>query len=151
MRDKYVFSDGQALSTLNSTGVVSSNVFDMELDASGGNAIIENAQIEFYLNVAVLSSTNASATEGLDIQLRSGDNVDMTTGATILDSIHLTKAEIAAGTKKSIKVLRSLAQKFLGVWYKATSTSLDNATAVDCWVSAAPDGSPNASIQKMPS
>ena len=151
MRDKYVFSNGQALSTLDSTGVVSSNVFDMELDASGGNTILTDDQVEVFFNVQVLSSTNTAGDEGMDVELRMGDNSDMTTGGVVIASMHLAQADIAAGTIRSIKVLKSLAYKFLGAWFKATNTSLDNATGVDCWLSDVPDGSPNDSIQKVPS
>jgi len=151
MREKDIFSDGQALGALNSTGVVCTNPFDMELDGAAGNVILTDDQIEAVLNVAVLSSTNAAGTQGMDVEIRSSDNNDMTTGAIVLASLHLTKAEIVAGTRKSIKVLASLTQKFLGVWYKATDTSLDNLTSVDCWLSAVPDGSPNEDIQKIPS
>ena len=128
MRDKFIFSDAQALSTLDSTGVVSTNVFDMELDASGGNTIITNDQVDAYLNVLVTAvpTTNAAA-EGYDVQLRQGDNSDMTTGAIILASIHLEQGDIqaTAGKKFSIRVnARIMSTKFLGVWHVATSTSM---------------------------
>lgn len=151
MRDKFLFSDAQALSTLNSTGVVSTNVFDMELDASGGNTIITDDQIEVTFNALIVSSTNTGAASGLDVILRQGDNADMTTGAIEIARVHFTQAEISAGVQKAVKVLASLATKFVGAWIKATSESLDNATGIDVWLSPLPDGSPNDSIQKVPS
>jgi len=151
MRD-YLFSDAQALSTLDSTGVVSSNVFDMELAASGGAAILTNDQLVGVLNVRINSSTNtvAGGTEGMDILLLSNDNADMTTGTEVeLARIHLTYAEIVTGTIKNVAVCTPLTQCFVGVWYKATSTSLDGATAAEAWMDIAPVTA-NDSIQKVP-
>ena len=47
-----VFSDAQALTTLDSTGEVSDNVFDMEID-SDSNAIITNDQVVGVLNITI--------------------------------------------------------------------------------------------------
>lgn len=151
MREKEIFSNGQALGALDSTGVVSTNVFDLELDGAGGNTIIENDQIEVVLNVKILSTTNTSGTQGLDVVLRGSDNANMSTTPEQLGAIHFTQGEIVAGAIRSIKVLKTLATKFLGVFFLATNTSLDNLTSVDCWISPLPDGSPNEDIQKVPS
>ena len=151
MREKYLFSDGQDLGSLDSTGVVSTNVLDLELDALAGNTIIENDQITGWFCFKILATTNTGGGEGLDIELRENDNSDMTTGTPrYLGTIKLVQAEIAAGNVYAIKVLKSLTMKFLGTWYKAVNSSLNGATTVDCWMHTGPM-SPNEAIQKVPS
>jgi hypothetical protein len=151
MRDKFVFSDSQNLGSLDSTGVVSTNVFDMETEKSGGSTIITDDQVEAYLNFVILSTTNTGGDNGLDIELRANDNSDMTTGTPeYLGTIKLLQSELVAGAKISIKVLKSLSQQYLGAWFKAVNASMNGATYVDCWMSPYPL-SENDAIQKVPS
>jgi len=150
MRDRWLFSNGQDLSTLASSGVISTDVFDLELDAaSNSNTIIEDDFIEGYLNFQILASTNTGAAEGLEISLIASDAAGGTTPE-YLGVIRLLQAEIAAGIKRSIKVSKQLSKKFLGVWYAAVDNALDNATTVDCWFSSVPIAD-NEDIQKIPS
>lgn len=151
MRDKYLFSDSQALSTLDSTGVVSSNIFDMELDASGGNTILTNDFVSGFLNVIITAAPSTqAATEGYDVELRESDNSDMTTGAAVLASIHIKNADIAAGKRFSIRVQVPMTMCYLGVWHKATNTGFTTGVTVDAWIGDTPVGE-NEDIQKVPS
>jgi len=149
MHDKYVFSDAQALTTLDSTGVVSSNVFDMELEKSGGNTILENDQLVGVVNITI--PPNANQTNPMTIQLLSNDNADMTTGVEVeLGSVAVSAAEMVAGCVKSIMVHAKLTQKFVGMWFKAVSSTLVTGTTVDAHWHTAPL-TENDAIQKVPS
>lgn len=151
MRENFMFSNGQDLGSLASSGVVCTNPFDLELDTLAGNTIIENDQIEAWFCVKILTCTQASGDSGLDIELRENDNADMTTGTPrYLGIIRLIEAELVAGNVYSIKVHKQLSMSFLGAWYKAVNESLDGATTIDCWMHTGPM-SPNDSIQKVPS
>ena len=155
MRDKEIFSDGQDLSTaVAATGVASDNIFDMELDGAAGNEIITNDQIDAFVNVQLLSTTNTGASGGMDVEIRSSDTNDLETSDIPIAKIHFTASELltaAMPIQKSIKVLATLSQKFFGVWYMPITTNLTGETIVDAWISAVPDGSPNEGIQKIPS
>jgi hypothetical protein len=147
-----VFSDAQALTTLDSTGEVSDNVFDMELDGSGGNTILTDDQVVGVLNITIPPLAGQIAgDEGMDIQLLSNDNADMTTGTEVeLGIAHASQAELQAGCVKNIEVTKAMTQKFLGVWYKATSTTLTTGQTVDAHWSIAPL-TENDKLQKVPS
>lgn len=150
MRDQQVFSNGQDLSTLDSTGVVSTNVFDMELTGSGGDTIIEDDQVVGWMIFLILATTNTAGDEGMDIALRGSDNANMSASPEYFGSIQILQAEIVAGAAYCVKVTKSMTKKFLGAWFKATSTSLDGATTVDCFMHIAAE-TPNDAIQKLPS
>ena len=148
----FQFSDAQALTTLNSTGVVSDNVFDMELSKSGGDTILTNDQVVGVLNITIPAlAGQVAGDEGMTIQLLSNGSADMTTGDEVeLGSAHASQAELQAGCVKNIEVTKTLTQKFLGVWYKAHTTTLTTGQTVDAHWSIAPL-TENDSIQKVPS
>ena len=148
----FQFSDAQALGALDSTGVVSSNVFDMELTKSGGDTIIENDQIVGVVNITIPPNADQVAgDEGVDINLLSNDNADMTTGTEVtLGTCHVSQAELLAGCVKNIEVIASLTQKFIGLWFLATSTTITTGNTVDAHFSIAPL-TENDAIQKIPS
>lgn len=145
-----VFSDAQALGALTSTGVVSTNVFDMELDGSGGNTIIEDDQLVGILNITIAPLAAQTAAEGMTIYLRSGDNSDMTTSAINLGSVFVSLTELVAGCVKNIEVIKSLTQKFVGLFYDPESSTLITGQLVDAHFSIAPL-TENDKIQKVPS
>lgn len=155
----YMFSDGQDLSTLDSTGVVSTNVFDQEVDgATNANTILTDDQIDAFFNVLILATTNTGGDEGLRVQLRCDDDAalnfgvadqpaDGTANEQIVGEIFIKQDDIVAGKKFSTRVKRANLGKYLGAWFKAASTSLNGATTVDCWCGDAPVGE-NEDIQK---
>jgi hypothetical protein len=145
------FSNAQALGALDSTGIVSTHVFDMELEKSGGNTIIENDQIVAIVNITIPPlSGQVAGDEGMDIDLLSNDNADMTTGTEVkLGTVHVSVAELVAGCVKNIEGISSLTQKFVGLWYKATSTTLTTGQTADAHFSIAPL-TENDAIQKVP-
>ena len=145
MRDKFIFSDAQDLTGVDSTGVVSTNIWDIEEDAVTDHSLIG------WLNVS-FAAGNAGATEGLWIELRSSDNTNMSTSPTYLGAILLTDAELTAATGTTISFGFSKAnlQKYVSVWYRADTTSLaGTATPVDAWFSEHSAG--ELGLQKQPS
>ncbi len=136
MEDKFVFADGQALSTLNSTGVVSTNIWDIEEDAH------VDGQVFGWMNVLILSTTNTGGDSGLLFEFRSSDNTNMSTTELYLGIIQIAQSEIVAGRHFSIGVKKSQLKKYVSGWFRAVSQSLDNATGIDCWFSLMPEEFP---------
>lgn len=150
MKD-FAFSDAQALGALTNAGVVSSNVFDMELDASGGNTIITDDQLVGTLNLIFpANAKQVGGTEGMNIYLRSCDNADMTTTPVDLAVLWVSATELTTGCVKNVTVCTPLTQKFVGLFYDPVSTTLTNGNTVDAWFDIAPS-TVNDSIQKVPS
>ena len=149
MKD-FAFSDAQALGALTNAGVVSTNVFDMELDASGGNIILTDDQLVGTLNLIFPPNANqVGGTEGMVISLRSCDNADMTTSPVILADLFISAAELLAGCVKTVTVCVPLTQKFVGIFYDPVNTTLTTGNTVDAWFDIAPI-TVNDSIQKVP-
>ncbi len=149
MHDKDVFSKQQNLGALTSTGVVSTNVFDMELEALAGNVIIEDDQLVGVLNINIAKLAGQTATAGMYIYLRSCDNANMTSSSIDLGSVFVSLAELKAGVKKNIEVHVSLTQKFVGLFYDPASDTLVTGQLVDAVWHIAPL-TENDSIQKVP-
>jgi hypothetical protein len=148
MLDKFMFSNSQALSTLDSTGVISSNYFDLEYD-DAGVLIKEDQMVEFWLNVRLISFANTAGDEGMEIQLIESDATAGTTPSYV-GVIRLLQAEMVSGNQFSIGVSKQLTKRYLGVWYMAKSTSLNGANSIDAWPSTAPLTSPSFRCQKKP-
>jgi len=145
------FSNAQALGGLDSTGEVSDNVFDMELSKSGGDTILTNDQLKAIVNLTFPPNANQIVATGLYVDLLSNDNADMTTGdEVILGTVFVSMAELVAGCVKNIEVLATLTQKFVGLWYKAHSTTITTGNTVDAHFSIAPL-TENGTLQKLPS
>lgn len=143
MRDKFIFSDGDDLTTLNSTGIISTNIWDFEEDA------IADGMIMGWLNVHINSTDNTGAAEGIDIQFRASDNVNGSSPE-YLGCIKLLQAEIAAGGAFCVGVCRYLTLRYLSVWYKADTNAMNGNTLVDAWFSQHPISVTAAGIQKKP-
>lgn len=152
MHDKYVFSDAQALGALSSSGVVSANVFDMELDGSGGNTIIEDDQLVGVLNLKFPPNADqVGGASGMNIFLRSADNADMVSSTPVkLGSAFVSEAELKAGAIKSIQVTVALTQKFVGIFYEPVSETITTGNTVDAVWQTAPL-TENDELQKVPS
>ena len=148
MHDKFMFSDAQALSTLDSTGVISTNIFDMEYD-NNDVLISADQMVNCWLNIILTSIASASANEGMYIKLIESD---ATNGGTpsYVGVIQLLEAEMVTGNQFCIGVSKQLTKRYLSVWYMAHTNSLDGANAVDAWISEGPLTSPTYRCQKRP-
>lgn len=135
------FSAGQNLTGLNSTGVVSSNIWDLEYD-NDDNLIVTDGQVNGWFNF-VLGAANAGGDEGLLIEIRSSDNVNMSTSPDYLGLLQLNQAELTAGRAVAIGVTKANLQRYVGVWYRAVNTSLAaSTTPIYGWFSPGPEGLP---------
>ncbi len=146
MRDRFPFSDGQDLNALSSTGVVSGNIWDLEEDAS------VDQQLTGYLNVSFADS-NDGATQGMYIEFRTSDNIDIDTSHEVLAIMFLTDAELtaAAGITFSVGFEKANLKKYAGVFYRPHTTSLASAeTLVDAWFSEHPADNAVQNLQKRP-
>lgn len=150
MREKDIFSNGQALGALDSTGVVSTNVFDLELDASGGNTIITNDFLDCWVNcIFTAAPTTQAGVEGMYIEAMASDAAALST-PTVWATKFLAYTLIVAGHKVALRIYAQLALAFFGMWYRAHTTALTTGATIDAWVATAPIGE-NDSIQKVPS
>jgi len=125
--EKFRFSNGQDLASLDSTGSVSDNYWDLEQNAA------TDMNLFGWLHVLILTSTNTGGDEGLDIQVRSADATNLSTTPIVHGALQLTQSQIAAGGHYVIGIHAHACERYAGVWYKAVSTALDNATTVDAW------------------
>jgi len=132
MLEKFQFSDAQPLGTLDNTGVVSDNYWDFEENA------VADGQLLGWIEGIILSSSNAAGDEGLWIECRSADATNLSTTPLWLGAIKLTQDEIATGTRFCFGVCKANLETYIGLWYRADTTSLDGATSVDAWFSTAP-------------
>lgn len=145
MRDKFQFSDGQDLGALASSGVKSTDWWNLEQD------VTVDQYIEGWIHIIILTCTQDSGDSGLDILLASSDNTDLTTGAQYLGGIRLIETELVAGNQFCFGVAKGALNTYLGMWYAAVSESLNNATTLDAYFQSGPLTSPGAEIQKRPS
>ena len=150
MYDKgFEFSNGQALSTLNSTGVVSANVWDLENRSSGVALGQTDMMVYGWVHFHILSSTNATG-KNFRITLVSSSTAALTGTLIYLGGIELMIPQIITGNKFSFGVCLHKCEQYLGVWYKA-ATTLTGATGVDCKFFPGPLTSPNdVGNQKKP-
>jgi len=149
MVELFRFSNGQDLTGLDSTGVVSENYWDLEYD-DNSNLVVTDGQVCGWFNFT-FGASNAGATEGLYIEVRSSDNTNIAASYDSLGLLFLTDAELTAASGKTyaIGVSKANLQRYLGVWYRAHTTSLaGTATPIYAWFSTGPE---NLSVtQKKP-
>ena len=149
MHDKFVFSDAQALSTLDSMGVVSSNVWDLETK----DGTVAMGQTDFmvygWVNFIITASTNTTG-NNFRITLVSSSTAACTGTLEYLGGVELMIPEIITGYTGSFGVCRAHCEQYLGIWYKA-ATTLTGATGIECWFSDSPVNSPKGfGMQKRP-
>jgi len=137
MLDNFLFSDAQDLTGVDNTGVTSTHYWDLEDDVTADQSI------SGWLNV-LFGASNAGATQGLYVELRSDDSTNLASPTSIAAMFWLSDAELtaAAGKCYSVGFSRANVERYLGVWYRAHTTSLaGTATPVYAWLSAKPEAS----------
>lgn len=143
-------SNAQVLTNLDSTGVRSTHVMDMEQD-SGSNVLLTDDQLVGYMNVVITAiSYTSGGTEGISLLVRNGDNSDGTTGAENIGSQDVPLAKVVAGAKFSVPFKRDIGERYLAGWAAAKSTTYTGTITVDIDFSDQPI-SENESIQKVTS
>lgn len=150
MRDKFIFSDNQTCTNLDSTGEISTNIWDLEED------VAVDQMIEGFLNITIISATLTSGlTEGLVVGLRTDDAVGLATaqngtnaGYVDVGTKHLLKEEIVAGRSFSMPFRQDVCKKYLGGWAKAKNTALVGNIHLEMWFENNPVS--QLRIQKKP-
>ena len=147
----FEFSAPQALGTLNSTGVVSTGVWDLENSSSGVSMRQTDMMIHGWVNFIILSTTSNVTGTGTNfrITLVSSSSAALTGTLKYLGGTELLIPQIITGFRGSFGVHQHTVEQYLGVWYKA-ATSLTGATSIECWFSEHPEQSPDDSSQKRP-
>ena len=149
MRDtSLLLSNAQARTNPTSTGTVSSNVLDLE-QTSGSVVILTDDQLEGYMNVVLTAvALSSGGTEGMTLEVRNADNSDLATSAEVIGVQDVPLAEIVAGAKFSVPFKRDIAERYVGGWLRAKSTTYTGTITVDAEFSDKPI-SPNDSLQKL--
>lgn len=145
MNEKFKFSNAQVLTNLDSTGVISENIWDFE-----ENAVTDDFLEGFVNAVITARALTSGLTEGLLVEFRTGDTTALDSLWEVCGAISLLKAKVIAGARFSIPVRTDKLQKYGGLFYRALSTADVGTITVDTDFSATPVGE-NATIQKMPS
>jgi hypothetical protein len=140
--------DGQSRTNPNSTGTISSNVLDLEQD-SDSNVLLTDDQVEGWLNYIITDySYTSGGTEGMIFEVRNGDNSDLATGVEVIGSVQVPLADLAIGKKIPVPFKRDVAERYLGGWIRAASTTLTGTIECDADFSNLPI-SENESLQKV--
>ena len=147
--DSFQFSNSQTLSGLNSTGVVSTETWDLE---EIHDSTMTDDQVIGGVIVTILScpaQATIVATEGVEFQVRTAAAEALASLYEIVGSISVLPSKIVAGAQFFIPIYCDVAQKELGLWYKAVSTSVTGNIVVDADYSDVP-ACKNESLQKVP-
>jgi hypothetical protein len=143
MNDKFQFSDNQTLTNLDSTGVVSTNIWDLEEGAAA------DQQLVGWLNIVINAVSFTGLTEGLNIEMRSADATNLSTTPTnVVGSGIIPAAEVVAGAVFCLGVNKANLERYAGVWYKAISTAATGTINVEAHFSNQPMSAKR--LQKKP-
>lgn len=149
MRDSIPFSDAQARTNPTSTGTVSTHIHDLEQNAAAASLIADD-QVEMVCNVVITAvSYTSGGTEGIILEVRTGDNSDLETADEVIGAKDVLLADVVAGAQFSIPCIKNVMQRYLGGWLRAKSTTYTGTITIDQYVDFAPIGS-NEDIQKVP-
>ena len=150
MRDNaLLLMDAQDEVNLSSTGVISDYYCDMEVDSAAG-ALLTDDQVQGYMNVVITAIDYTSGgTEGLVLEVRNGDNSNLSTSAEVIGVQDVPLAKVVAGAQFSVPFRRDVAEKYLGGWVRAKSTTYTGTVTFDAEFSDTPF-SENESLQKVP-
>lgn len=146
MLDKYaaLTNGGQTLTNLDSTGVVSESVLDVETGGVDGGADLLG-----WLNIAIRSASFSGGTEGLNFTFMTSDSETFASGnVDLVSSGTIPAAEAVAGKKFSFGFIsRGNVLKYVALWAKAITTTFTGTIVFDAWISHQPDASPlNAQV-----
>jgi len=121
LNEEYKFSDNQDLNNLSSTGEVSDETWDLEEIHSGS---VADDQVMGWVIVTLMADTDVSGgDEGLLIEVRTAAAEALASGYEVVGARSILQAAVVAGTQIAIPIYCDVAQKELGLWYKAINTS----------------------------
>ena len=152
MRENMLLSDNQDFANTTSTGEVTDNVFDVEVD-DAAVALIADDQGIGYMNITINAApaqATIAATEGLVFEVRTDSAAALTTLPEICGAISVLPSKLVAGAKFSVPFRMDVLQKYLGGWVRDYSTDVVGTIYADIHFSDTPI-SPNETIQKVAS
>ena len=153
MRDKFIFADGQAFASEDSTGTKSTNIWDLEAD------VTVDQMVEGYVNFVITALTLTSGlTQGLVLSVRTDDATALATAKTTTNGFHeigrieiLKTQHIALGRGFAVPIKCDICKRYLGGWVAAGSTALTGTISFDIWFENTPISLGNKTIQKRSS
>jgi len=133
MDAKLEFSDAQVISCASGSESISANVFQMHsLEDAWGSAITGDYGNRNELTVNVQVATVFEASARLKAKLYTHTTASVLSGTCIGDTGFFAESA-AVGTQKQIKVPAGTMQKYVGLGYSVSGSSMDSG-AVDAWV-----------------
>ncbi len=150
MREKFLFSNNQSFLNEDSTGTISTNIWDLEED------VTTDQMIEGYLNGVITAYAYTSGgEEGLVVSLITDDAVSLDTAKTSsvgfdrICSKDLLLQYLVAGYAFSVPFIHAISKKYLGAWVKAGSTTFVATINIELWFENTPISQNR--LQKRPS
>lgn len=137
------FCDAQDFATLDSTGVISDNIIDLEENAATDMMVIG------FVNIIITSTTGVTVgAEGMEIAVLTDDAAALTTTRTAAGAGYVTVGaitllgtiDIVAGREFSIPFMRHVCKKYMGLWIKAGSSSFAGTLYLEAYLSTSPIG-----------
>jgi len=144
--EKYQFCNKQDLNNLDNTGEVSDETWDLEEIQSD---TITDDQVIGGIVVTIMADTSVTGgDEGLLIEIRTAAAEALASGYEIVGARSILQAEVVVGKQIFIPIHCDVAQKELGLWFKAVSTAFVGYIYVDADYQVSPV-SKNEDMQKV--
>lgn len=129
LNEEYKFCDNQQFEDLDSTGEVSEETWDLEEIHSGN---VTDDQVLAWIIVTFMADTSITGgTEGLLIEARTAAAEALSSSYEIVGARSVLPANVVAGNQVAIPVYCDIAQKELGLWFKAINTQFTGDIYVD--------------------
>lgn len=121
LNEQYKFSDNQDVDNLNSGGEVSVETWDLEEIHSGE---VVDDQVKGWIIVTFMKNTSISGgDDGIQIEARVAAAEALTSLYEVVGARSVLPAKVVAGGQVAIPIYCDIAQKELGLWFKAVSTA----------------------------
>lgn len=155
MRDKWLFSDNQDIDDIDSTGVISTNIWDLEYDNADALIVVDQSQIGYLNGVINTYGYTSGGTEGIVVSMVTDDATSLDTakasdaGFDRVASKDILLQYIAAGYAFSIPFVCDRLKRYLGAWIAAGSTTFATTVfTIELWFENTPITQRN--VQKRP-
>jgi len=123
--EKFRFSNGQTIA-VDSTGVVSSNIWDLEENAA------TDMNLFGWLHVLQLTAITSGGTEGLYIRVQTSDATALSTTPIVHGMLFLTATQMASPGHYVLGIHVQACKRYAGLWIIAHTTTIVGGT-IDAW------------------
>lgn len=145
MREKWLFSDNQDFDDEDSTGTISTNIWDLEYDNGDNLIVVDQGQVGYLNGVINTYGYTSGGTEGLIVGLRTDDAVSLDTARSDsagYDDICMKAIllqYIVAGYAFSVPFVCDRLKRYLGAWVSAASTTFATTVlTIELWFENTP-------------